>query len=195
MAAALRPLRRSRRGPSGRWRARWLSRPGPFARLSAVEPSSPARSSIPDSSQSSTTGRPSRTSRFHGWMSLWVSTTGPGRSQVSTKWAIARNVSTWEASSSAHGCPVAVARSASSGQSREVGPSFGTWVHSTSSAWMRARISPTSNPYAADTGASGTFSPSTHRCTSVCRPAEIGSGIGMPAAKAARSNLNTSSTW
>jgi len=60
---------------------------------------------------------------------------------------------------------------------------------------MRARISPISNAYAADTGASGTFSPSTHRWTSVWWLAEIGSGIGMPAAKAARSNLNTSSTW
>jgi len=47
-------------------------------------------------------------------MSLWVTTTGPGRSQVSTNWAIARNVSKWEASSSAHGCPVAAARSRSS---------------------------------------------------------------------------------
>ena len=60
---------------------------------------------------------------------------------------------------------------------------------------MRARISPISNAYAGDTGASGTFSPSTHRWTSVSWLAEIGSGIGMPAAKAARSNLNTSSTW
>ena len=98
------------------------SKPGPFERLSAVEPSSLARSSSPESSQSSTTGRPSRASRFHGWMSRWVSTTGPGRSQVSTKWAIARNVSTWDASSSAHGCPVAAARSASSASPAASGP-------------------------------------------------------------------------
>jgi hypothetical protein len=58
---------------------------------------------------------------------------------------------------------------------------------------MRARISPISNAYAGDTGASGTFSPSTHPWTSAWSLAEIGSGIGMPAAKAARSNLSTSS--
>ena len=37
--------------------------------------------------------------------------------------------------------------------------------------------------------------PATHRCTRVWELAEIGSGIGMPAAKAARSNRNTSSAW
>jgi hypothetical protein len=60
---------------------------------------------------------------------------------------------------------------------------------------MRARISPISNAYAADTGASGTFFSLDPPVTSVWWLAEIGSGIGMPAAKAARSNLNTSSTW
>ena len=37
----------------------------------------PASSSMLESSQSSTTGSPARASRFHAWMSLWVSTTGP----------------------------------------------------------------------------------------------------------------------
>jgi hypothetical protein len=51
------------------------------------------------------------------------------------------------------------------------------------------------DPYSAGTGASGTLSPSIQRCTRVWPFAEIGSGIGMPASKAARSNLKTSSTW
>ena len=59
------------------------SKPGPFARLSAVEPSSPARSSIPGSSQSSTTGRPSRASRSTVDVPVGQHV-GPGRSQVST---------------------------------------------------------------------------------------------------------------
>ena len=96
---------------------------------------------------------------------------GPGRSQVSTKSAIARNASTAPASSSAHGCPVAAARSASSGQSRGVGSSTDTCVQVTSRAWMRARISPISNANARDTGSSGT-------CVSLDPPVHEHLGIG-----------------
>ena len=170
------------------------SKPGPFERLSAVEPSSLASSSVPEISQSSTTGRPSRASRFHGWMSLWVSTTGPGRSQVSTKSGDREkrlDVRRRARRPTAVRSPPPARRARASPVAS--GPRSSTWVHSTSRAWMRARISPISNANAAGTGASGTFSPSTHRCTSTSGSAEIGSGIGMPAANAACSNRKTSS--
>lgn len=55
---------------------------------------------------------------------------------------------------------------------------------------MRARISPISNAYRCETGASGIGSPSTHRCTSASRPAQISSGIGIPAANRDSSGQN-----
>lgn len=110
--------------------------------------------------------------------------TGDGRSP--------RNASTAATSSSAHACSEATARAASSGQSVGIGSSIDTCVHSTSSEWRRARISPISNPNDACTGSSGNFTPSTHRWTSTSRSAEIGSGIGMPAANAACSKRKMS---